>query len=78
MLALTGFHYDGVDQTLRFAAASEPCRWFWSNGSAWGTVEQRPGAAGIEVRLTVLYGMLRIQRLELDGHGSWTSQSHNC
>jgi hypothetical protein len=69
VLALTGFQYSGVDQTLRFAAASGPCRWFWSNGAAWGTVEQRPGAAEIEVCLSVLYGTLRIRRLELDGHG---------
>lgn len=36
LLALSGFHYSGVDKS--FAITSAPGRWFWSNGSAWGVV----------------------------------------
>ncbi|HEY8457405.1 MAG TPA: GH116 family glycosyl-hydrolase [Actinopolymorphaceae bacterium] len=71
--ALTGFLYDGIEQSMRFAAADtstgQPTRWFWSNGYAWGTVEQRPTADGIEVTLTVVEGSLRLRRLLLSGMG---------
>ena len=36
LLALTGFHYSAITQTLEFAAESG--YFFWSNGYAWGTV----------------------------------------
>jgi hypothetical protein len=74
VLALTGFQYSGHDGALRFAGAPDrPCRYFWSDGSAWGTVEQRPAADGVQVRLDVLHGRLRLGRLELGGVGalSW-------
>ena len=67
VLALTGFGYDGVEQALRFAKSDVPCRWFWSNGDAWGTCEQCPAPAGTEVTVTVLFGTLHLQRLGLAG-----------
>jgi non-lysosomal glucosylceramidase len=70
VLALTGFHYSGVTQTIRFARADGPRRDFWSNGYAWGTCEQRPVAGGVEVRLTVLHGALALRRLEVTGAGA--------
>ena len=42
VLALTGFHYDGITREMHFHRAERACRWFWSNGTAWGTCEQRP------------------------------------
>jgi len=69
-LALTGFHYSAVTQTLRFAASPEPCRWFWSSGSAWGTCQQTPGAGEVRVTLTVTQGSLTFQTLALDGFGT--------
>ncbi|MEQ7005654.1 GH116 family glycosyl-hydrolase [Actinopolymorpha sp. B17G11] len=73
--AWTGFAYDGVDRTLRFAAAnaeggSSPVRWFWSNGDAWGTVDQRPGEAGVDVTVHVIEGTLRVRELSLAGVGA--------
>jgi hypothetical protein len=70
--AWTGFAYDGVDRTLRFAApdpddGSSPVRWFWSNGYAWGTVEQRRGETGIDVSVQVIEGTLRVRELALSG-----------
>jgi len=69
VLALTGFHYSGVEQSITFAAADAPTQWFWSNGSAWGTIEQQPGADGIAVTLTVLHGTLILRKLALSGYG---------
>ncbi|WP_040420746.1 GH116 family glycosyl-hydrolase [Actinopolymorpha alba] len=68
--ALTGFVYDGVHGTLRFASSAAPVRWFWSNGYAWGTLAQQPSAEGTSVTLEVLGGELRARQLVLDGLGS--------
>ncbi|MET9021748.1 GH116 family glycosyl-hydrolase [Actinopolymorpha sp. NPDC004070] len=74
--ALTGFGYDGVHQALTFAAADETVdgvRWFWSNGWAWGVVEQTRVAGsdgGVDVRLDVREGTLRVRELTLTGLGS--------
>lgn len=65
VLAWTGFHYSAVSGAMRFAAATEPMRWFWSIGDAWGTFEQRPADEGIEVTLRIVRGRVSIQRLAL-------------
>lgn len=67
VLALTGFHYDGVVQALQFRQSAQPCRWFWSNGDAWGTCTQRPAEGGTEMTVRVLYGSLRLKRMGLTG-----------
>lgn len=67
--ALTGFAYDGVDRSIRFAAATESTTWFWSNGYAWGTVTQTPSAEGVSVDLEVVEGELTFDRLALTGVG---------
>lgn len=72
VLALTGFHYSAVTKTLRFASSPTPCRWFWSNGSAWGLCEQTPGADQTRVTLTTLFGTLAFQTLALDGFAALT------
>ena len=69
VLALTGFHYDAVAQTLRFRSSPEPCQWFWSNGSAWGTCRQKPVESGTEVTVQVMFGELKLKRLELSQGG---------
>jgi len=74
VLALTGFHYSGVEKSITFAAAEEPTEWFWSNGYAWGTCKQRPERGGVEVELTVLHGALEVKRLTLTGVGSVESR----
>lgn len=35
VIALSGFHYSGVDHSIGFT--DSPGNYFWSNGSAWGT-----------------------------------------
>ncbi|KPL08956.1 hypothetical protein AMJ85_07445 [candidate division BRC1 bacterium SM23_51] len=81
VLALTGFHYSGVDQAIEFAAADKAPyggpyggQFFWSNGYAWGVCKQKPTRRGVEVELTVLHGSLKIKRLTLTGVGSVESE----
>ena len=73
VLALTGFHYSGVDKSMSFAA------WdglhFWSNGYAWGTCRQRAVEDGVQVGLQVLHGSLRLKRLEITGVGEITLEA---
>jgi hypothetical protein len=69
ILALTGFHYSAVDQKLSIAAARQPTTWFWSNGSAWGTIEQHPHPQGIALSLRVMYGSLRIRAIKIGDAG---------
>ncbi|MHC5034132.1 MAG: GH116 family glycosyl-hydrolase [Planctomycetota bacterium] len=70
VLALTGFHYSGVDCSIEFAATRAASTVFWSNGYAWGTCRQKPAKGGVEVELKVLYGSLRLKRLTIAGVGS--------
>jgi len=42
VLAVTGFDWSAADRRMSFRAVTEQVRWWWSNGSAWGTVHLRP------------------------------------
>ena len=59
--AFSGFRWDGVARSMSFAAG--PGRWFWSNGSAWGTCEIDSSACC----LTVAEGKLELATLSLGG-----------
>jgi uncharacterized protein (DUF608 family) len=62
--AMTGFLYDGRTGTMAFAPAPQPSRWFWSSGSAWGTVDQGPTVDGQRsVSLDVMDGRVRVDRV---------------
>ena len=72
VLALSGFHYSAVENTITFAASSDPCRYFWSNGYAWGVCRQTPNADGSStVEITVLHGEIRVRVMQLTGLGSY-------
>lgn len=66
-LALSGFHYSAVTGALTFGNANG--RWFWSNGTAWGTCRITGGKVGKQVEVQVLHGSLRLARLILAGYG---------
>jgi non-lysosomal glucosylceramidase len=69
VVALTGFGYDGRTGVMSFAQATQPSAWFWSTGSAWGTVQQSPDGPGVPgVRLEVLAGQVRVDRVTVGGH----------
>jgi uncharacterized protein (DUF608 family) len=70
ILAYTGFQYDGVDQVMRFKKSSQAAKWFWSNGDAWGTFEQKPRGGKTEVVLEVMSGSLRLKQIQLSDGGS--------
>ncbi|HEX2999237.1 MAG TPA: GH116 family glycosyl hydrolase, partial [Armatimonadota bacterium] len=63
VLALTGFHYDGVTRSIAFAPKTEAddFQTFWSIGSAWGTYRQQRTGAGTRAEITVLQGQLVLQ-----------------
>jgi len=67
VLALTGFHYSAVGQTMAFAPVQG--LHFWSNGYAWGTCRIRMGKGTAKVRLDVLHGSLTLKRFVLSGWG---------
>ena len=72
VLALSGFHYSAVENTITFAASSDPCRYFWSNGYAWGVCRQTPNADGSStVEITVMHGEIRVRVMQLTGLGSY-------
>ncbi len=67
--ALTGFHYSAVTGGLSFAPSKRQVNWFWSIGTAWGTVDLAPTRRRTKVTLTVLGGRLKLRWLALTGFG---------
>jgi uncharacterized protein (DUF608 family) len=67
VLALTGFHYSGVEKTMTFAA--QQGTYFWSNGYAWGTCSLKRTERNTTVQLSVLHGELTLAKFILDGFG---------
>jgi non-lysosomal glucosylceramidase len=70
VLALSGFQYSGVTQSMTFAAPEQPAQVFWSNGYAWGSCTRTPSPDGVDVALTVLHGRLSLRRLAIAGVGA--------
>jgi hypothetical protein len=66
-LALTGFRYSAVDGTIAFAAKEG--RHFWSNGSAFGTVELKKADGKLAAVLSVLKGELALRKFVLTNAG---------
>jgi uncharacterized protein (DUF608 family) len=67
VLAQSGFHYSGVDKSIRFT--SRPGRYFWSNGTAWGEFILSKKPEGLAVEFSVLHGEVELNSFELDGNG---------
>lgn len=65
VLALTGFHYDAVDQAMAFASPEKKATWFWSTGNAYGSATLTPGKKGTKAELSVLGGEVSLKRLSL-------------
>jgi hypothetical protein len=61
IIALSGFQYSGVNQSIEFT--SEPGSYFWSNGSAWGLCKVTKTGATLEV----LKGALQLRSFTLMG-----------
>jgi non-lysosomal glucosylceramidase len=67
VVAFSGFGYDAKSGEMSFAAATTPTRWFWSNGSAWGTFEQRVDGDATRARLEVLHGQVLVNHVRVGG-----------
>ncbi|MCL4505298.1 MAG: non-lysosomal glucosylceramidase [Chloroflexi bacterium] len=68
ILALTGFHYSAVEETMTMSTLKG--EQFWSTGYGWGTCEQSSNANGVAIKLRVLGGSLKIRQFSLSGTGS--------
>ena len=66
-LAMTGFHYSGVEKSMTFAAKDGT--FFWSNGYAWGSCSIEQSTMGKLIEISVLQGELDLSRFTLDGFG---------
>jgi len=71
LLALTGFHYSGVNKEITFGNVSGT--YFWSNGYAYGIAELSIREDVKQVKLNVLNGSLDLSKVTLEGVGtaSW-------
>jgi hypothetical protein len=63
VLALSGFHYSGVEKQIKFT--NRPGSYFWSNGSAWGSCEIGETEGQVEVDFTVLHGGIELKSFHI-------------
>ncbi|MBV9468919.1 MAG: hypothetical protein JO316_15155 [Abitibacteriaceae bacterium] len=72
LLAMSGWHYDGMAQSLRFAPRYSPANFktFWSGPEGWGSISQTRNTArdgrGQSHEITAVEGNLRLAFLHLD------------
>ena len=57
ILAMSGYNYSAVDQSMRFT--SRPGTYFWSNGSSWGTCT----ISHKDITVRVVKGSLKLSAL---------------
>ncbi|WP_215222753.1 GH116 family glycosyl-hydrolase [Echinicola shivajiensis] len=60
ILAISDFQYSGVDKSMQFT--SNPGKYFWSNGYAWGTAK----VENKQIELEVLFGNLELKKASLN------------
>ncbi len=67
ILALSGFHYSAVDKSMCFAPKvnTDDFRCFWSVPTAWGSYAHHSSENGLNAWLSVEYGEIALNRLEL-------------
>jgi len=63
LLALTGFHYSGLQKEITFNNISG--NYFWSNGYAYGNVNLREMDGDRQMELTVLNGKLELSGINI-------------
>lgn len=71
VIALSGFNYSGVTQSMTFT--STPGTYFWSNGSAWGTCK----IEGNRAELKVLDGEVSLRQFTIRGVGTKKVKDQN-
>lgn len=68
VLALTGFEWSGVNNTMTFAPFEGT--YFWSNGYAYGTVTQVKSEKDTKISVRVIKGSLNLKTVIVNGVGS--------
>ena len=71
MLALSGFHFDGVSHTLSLSPKTNPENFytFWSTGTGWGDCS----LDSQRIKLNVHFGDLKLKELSFPSHYPWES-----
>ena len=72
LLALSGFHYDGLTQTLRFQPLEDPAAFqsFFTGPEGWGSLSRSGHGAGQRTEVKVVAGQLAVTRLRLAAGGA--------
>ena len=72
LIALSGFHYSGVERRLSLAprVRSRNFRSFWTIPSGWGSFSQTIGPASRKVEVQALEGTMTLESLALGGNGN--------
>lgn len=67
LLALSGYQFDGIAQSMTFAPriSGDDFRTFWSSANAWGSFARKKGDGLIESALEVIHGSLTLKSLEI-------------
>jgi uncharacterized protein (DUF608 family) len=68
ILALSEFHYSGVDQALTLTG--NPGNYFWSNGHAFGTFSVAEASRARELNFKVIEGQVPIKEIRIEGYGN--------
>jgi len=69
VIALSGFHYSGVEKTIQFKAFKG--NYCWSNGYAWGAVSIQDYSDRKKLEFSVLSGTVAIRTFSLRSYGSY-------
>ncbi len=77
LLALSGFRYSAVEQTLTFTPRinQESFHCFFAAGSGWGTYSQSVKEEAQEVRFEVLHGEIALRQIQLKNETGAVIQS---
>ncbi len=67
VLALTGFHYSGIEKEIKFDNING--NYFWSNGYAYGTIDLKDVETGKQIKLYVLNGSLQLSTIVIENLG---------
>lgn len=69
IIAISGFDYSAVENTLKFNLPRKKTKWFWSNGYSYGNVVIEPLPKKATVLFTVTHGELSLKKFTLNAFG---------
>ncbi len=67
ILALSGFHYTALDETLSFNG--KPGTYFWSDGDAFGQISIERPKGSVSMNISVIEGGIRLRKIIIHGFG---------